>query len=62
MTGITDITFLHSLITVSYFLKALEKESNKTTSIWVETNETENFNILQSADTLLARRAIFPPQ
>ena len=47
MIGITDITFLHSLMTVSYFSKALKKASNKTTSIWVEMNETENFNILQ---------------
>ena len=47
MIGITDITFLHSLMAVSYFLKALKKAANKTTSIWIEINETENFNILQ---------------
>ena len=46
MTGITDITVLHSLmfsflslITVSHFLK---NEVKKTTQILLKTNETEN--------------------
>ena len=45
MIGITDITFLHCLITVSHFLKAVEKSSNKTTVISLETNESEHLNV-----------------
>ena len=45
MIGITDITFLHCLITVSHFLKAVEKSSSKTTAISLETGETEKINV-----------------
>ena len=41
MFGITDITLLHPLITVSHFLEAVKKASKKTTPISLETNETE---------------------
>ena len=43
MIGIPDITVLHSLITVSEFFKAVEKSSNKTTAISLETNQVKHF-------------------
>ena len=45
MTGIPDGTSLYTMISVSHFLKAVEKSSNKKTVISLETNETEIFNV-----------------
>ena len=41
MFGITDITLLHPLITVSHFSEAVKKASKKRTPISLKTNETE---------------------
>ena len=41
MFGITDITPLHPLVTVSHYLEAVKKASKKTTLISLETNQTE---------------------